>query len=268
MNRSEELEGLAEDLATEFWMDGRVEPSAIASECGLTFSYGHYDDYFDGLLERRGPRFHVYINLDSNKSADAPRARFSFAHELGHYFLDWHRNALERGAPAHGSRADFESGGEVEREADQFAASLLLPRERLKKAAARTVNAEEIKRLAFRFGTSLSATAIRCARLDLSPMIVMRWTKSRRAWCWSSTELWRKTGNRAFWQIDRIPDESATRLVLEDATPTEGPVCVRGTTLSSWFPSIHSGWSDDRIFVEECISLGTHGVLTLLRPDT
>src|SRR5882672_7017585 len=72
MSRSEEIEDLAEVLAKEFWKDGRVNPSDIATNNGLTFNFGHYEDYFDGLLECKSQRFHVYLNLDTNKSAESP----------------------------------------------------------------------------------------------------------------------------------------------------------------------------------------------------
>jgi len=267
MSRSEEIEGLAEALAKEFWRDGRVNPSDIATNYGLTFNFGHYDDYFDGLLECKSQRFHVYLNIDTNKSAESPRARFSFAHELGHYFLDWHRCALEHGAPSHGSKADFELDSNVEREADLFAANLLLPRDRFRTAASGPVDAERIRRLAEQFGTSFSATAIRYAKLDVAPIIVMRWTAARRAWCWSSSDWAQKTGNRAVRDLNRIPDDSATRMALGAKRHDYGDIPTRGTTLATWFPFIRHGSNADELLIEECLDLGPHGVLTILRPD-
>jgi Zn-dependent peptidase ImmA (M78 family) len=267
MSQSEEIEGLAEALAKEFWKEGRVNPSDIAKNYGLTFNFGHYEDYFDGLLECKSQRFHVYLNLDTNKSAESPRARFSFAHELGHYFLDWHRHALEHGAPSHGSKADFESNSNVEREADLFAANLLLPRERFRAAASGPVHAERIRRLAQQFGTSFSATAIRYAKLDIAPVIVMRWTPARRAWCWSSSDWAHKTGNRAFREVDRIPHDSATRMALGATRLDDGAIHAKGTTLATWFPFIRQGSAADELLIEECLDLGAHGVLTILRPD-
>src|SRR5262249_15808653 len=152
--------------------------------------------------------------------------------ELGHYFLDWHRCALERGVPAHGSKTDFASSDAVEREADSFAANLLLPKGQLKKEAARSIDGAEVKRLAGRFGTSLSSTAMRCARLSLAPLIVMRWMEGRRAWCWSSREFEEKTRNRGFKLLDRIPLDSTTRLTLDGGRAPE----PKGTTLATWFP--------------------------------
>jgi Zn-dependent peptidase ImmA (M78 family) len=264
MNRDSEIEELAELIAEEHWRYNQVDPAAIASAYGLTFNFGHYDDVFDGLLESQASRFHVYINLDSNKAETSPRARFSFAHELGHYFIDWHRCALERGAPPHGSKAEFESNSSIEREADLFAANLLMPRDKVRRELRQAIRAEEIQRLAQIFGTSLSAMAIRCAHLSVAPLIVMKWSDVGRAWCWSSERFSELTGNKSYRALHRIPPDSVTRQMIEgdSRNNTESP---RGTTLATWFPGIRAGSNADEILVEECIGLGRYGVLTILR---
>jgi Zn-dependent peptidase ImmA (M78 family) len=267
VQREEEIEELAALIVAESSDDGRVDVEDIASAQGITFSFGYYRDCFDGLLECRNSTFHIYINLDTNRGAHSPRARFSFAHELGHYFLDWHRMALDRGVPAHGSKADFESGNLAEREADMFAAHLLLPALPVKNAAKLHVDAAEILRLSQLFYTSLSATAIRCAHLDLAPLIVMRWTSTGRAWCWSSSIFKQRTGNKAFRSIEKLPSDSATRETLVGTVDELESITSRGTTLSTWFPGVRAGSSADDILIEECISLGTHGALTILRPS-
>jgi Zn-dependent peptidase ImmA (M78 family) len=267
LQREEDIEALAALLVAQSTTKDRVDLESIAAAEGITFSFGHYSDSFDGLLECRNGAFHIYINVDTNKGARSPRARFSFAHELGHYFLDWHRMALDRGVPSHGSKADFESGYlAAEREADMFAAHLLLPALQVKKVARHRIDAAEIVRLAGHFGTSLSATAMRCARLDLSPLIVMRWTATTRAWCWSSSVFEQRTGNKAFKSIDRLPSDSATRQMLVGSVNDNDTITSRGTTLSTWFPGTRVGSSYDDILIEECISLGPHGALTVLRP--
>jgi Zn-dependent peptidase ImmA (M78 family) len=264
MARTEEIEELAELLCEEFSKEGCIDPLRIAAAYDITYNHGNYGDWFDGLLECRSRRFHIYINLDTNKSASSPRARFSFAHELGHFFIDWHRTALDRGIPAHGSVSDFQSSAVVEHEADLFAVNLLLPRDKVKRAASKIVDAKEIVRLAHLFGTSISATAIRCAKLSLSSLIVMRWSPGGRAWCWSSADFEQRTGNRAFRALERIPVDSLTRAMLDGRA---GCPETKGSTLSTWFPSARWGAYDDDILIEECVSLGSHGVLTLLRPD-
>ena len=265
MSRTEEIEELAELVAIEHWHGSQVDPREVATASGLTFSFGHYEDHFDGLLECRARRFHAYLNIDRHGSADSARIRFSFGHELGHYFLDWHRHALEHGIPAHGSSADFQSTLAIEREADLFAANLLLPREKLKAAARPQIDAAEIQRLASLFGTSLSATAIRCALLDLSPLIVMGWTTKGRKWCWSS-KRYGPLGNRAFRDVAKLVRNSATWQTLESPTLKLKNSTAKGTTLSAWFPSIYAGGAYDDLMLEECIGLGQFGALTILRP--
>ena len=266
--REDEIEELAALLVAQSSTNDRVDLERIAAAEGITFSFGHYQDCFDGLLECRNSAFHIYINVDANKGAHSARARFSFAHELGHYFLDWHRTALSRGVPPHGSKSDFESENlAAEREADMFAADLLLPTLQVKKAARHCIDAAEIMRLAELFCTSLSATAIRCTRLDLAPLIVMRWNATTRAWCWSSSGFQQRTGNKAFRSIDRIPWDSATRQMLVGGPYENETITQKGTTLSTWFPGVRAGSSYDDILIEECISLGPHGALTILRPS-
>ena len=266
--REDEIEELAALLVAQSSTKGRVDLEKIAAAEGVTFSFGHYQDCFDGLLEFRNSAFHIYINVDTNKGSHSARARFSFAHELGHYFLDWHRTALSRGVPPHGSKADFESGNLVaEREADMFAADLLLPALQVKKAARHCIDAAEIMRLAELFCTSLSATAIRCARLDIAPLIVMRWTATTRTWCWSSSAFQEQTGNKAFRSIDRIPSDSVTRKMLVGGPQENRTFEQKGTTLSTWFPGVRAGSKYDDILIEECICLGPHGALTILRPS-
>lgn len=266
--REEEIEELAALLVAQSSTKDRVDLESIAANEGITFSFGHYRECFDGLLECRNSAFHIYINVDTSKGSHSARARFSFAHELGHYFLDWHRTALDRGVPSHGSKADFESGNlAAEREADMFAAHLLLPALQVKKVARHQIDAAEIMRLAELFCASLSATAIRCTQLDLAPLIVMRWTATTRAWCWSSSIFEQRTGNKAFRSIERLPLDSATRQMLLANSGEHDRITSKGTTLSTWFPGVHAGSSYDDILIEECVSLGPHGALTILRPS-
>src|SRR5258706_3391311 len=95
--REQEIAELAEAIADGYFPAKRIDPLAIIQAKGITTSFGHYRDTFDGLLEHQRGRFHIYANLDRVEQADSPRARFTLGHELGHYFIDEHRNALTRG---------------------------------------------------------------------------------------------------------------------------------------------------------------------------
>src|ERR1700748_3499337 len=127
-----ELSELAESIVEYYCPEGIVNPAQIAEMKGISYSYGDYGDAFDGLIEQENTSFHIFINT-KNFPADHPRSRFTFAHELGHYFIDEHRNALLSGrTPSHPSYTDFSSKNPVELEADHFASSLLLPERRIK----------------------------------------------------------------------------------------------------------------------------------------
>jgi len=94
MDRARDIPALAETVAEMLSTESRLEPDGVAREAGLTFSVGKYGDAFDALLEFRKSRFHVDLNSDRGNDLHTARGRFSFAHELGHYFIDEHLWAL------------------------------------------------------------------------------------------------------------------------------------------------------------------------------
>ena len=95
-----------------------------------------YDDYgnntFDGLtmFEPTTDEFYIHINTARGNRHDNSKGRFTLGHELAHYLLPHHRLALMRGTMRpHGSinyLIDNKSW-KIEREADSFASSLLMP---------------------------------------------------------------------------------------------------------------------------------------------
>lgn len=265
MSRSNEIEELAEFIAETYFPNDRVEPLVIADQLGITYNFGHYADAFDGLLEYMDNRFHIYANLDRLRSPDHPRARFTLGHELGHFYIDDHHNALTGGVGPHASFTDYQSQNPAEQEADSFAAAFLMPMERFKSATKKkTPGAAAIRELADVFGTSYASTAIRYARSNIHSVIVMRWTLEGRKWCWSSDDLHSITKNKAHRALEPIPRDSLTISTLQSPS-TE--LNRRGSTLSTWFPFIANGSRDDRIVVEEVIYLGDFGVLTILYPE-
>ncbi len=92
--------------------------------------------------------------------------RFSVAHELGHYFLDGHPEAVLANG-FHQSQGGFGSRNRHEQEADIFAACLLMPREHVRALLRRTScrGLAAIEELADLAKVSLSAAAFRYAEL-------------------------------------------------------------------------------------------------------
>ncbi len=263
--RLSEIEGLAEFIAESFFPDDRIEPEIIAEKNGLSYNYGRYANAFDGMLEYLDGEFHIYVNLDRVKSPAHARSRFTFCHELGHFYIDDHRNALISGIGPHASFTDYQSKNPAEQEADSFAAALLMPAGRFQAAARRRrPGIDAIHQLVNMFGTSYASTAIRYAKSDTHSVLAMLWTGDKRKWCWSSEDMRRLTDNRIYKSATKLPPGSLTDLAIKGENTTEK---VIGSSLAAWCPFIRAGSKNDQIMVEEAMSLGEFGVLTLLYPD-
>ncbi len=264
--RREEIEQLAGAVVEARCNDLPVDPAAVAEANGITLSFNDYGDAFDALLEHQAGRFHIYCNTTRTGPADGPRARFSLAHELGHYYLDAHRMALVA-ASAHGSDCQYESALLVEREADLFAANLLMPADQYSKRARQAPpGLEGVRSLADRFGVSLTAAAIRTAQLETWPCAVIKWDHTGRAWKHVSTSLFAVRLGDTVLSSGQLPDGSPTRQALSGDDPGPHGFFQAGTVGSAWFPAVGAGDFRDMVFLEQAVSLGRWGALTILRP--
>lgn len=100
-----------------------------------------------------------------------PVTRFSLCHELGHFFIDEHRSLLIRGGKAHNSKSGFICDSLIEREADEFAAKLLIPplffRDYISEK--KRLNTEALQDLANKCQASLTSACIRYIEADIEP---------------------------------------------------------------------------------------------------
>jgi hypothetical protein len=180
-----ELNELASYYANEYCPAPQVvNPVLIAEGLGISYSAGDYGGYFDGLLEYRNGRFHVFLHLNNEEHLYSPRVRFSFAHELGHYIIDSHRRALkEPGMSPHGSQGIFASDIGSEREADYFAACLLMPESRIKKDIfMRKFVFALVDEISRKYQVSVTAALLRFIALGNHPLMVVCSQKNRLKW--------------------------------------------------------------------------------------
>jgi Zn-dependent peptidase ImmA (M78 family) len=268
--REQEIGELAEAVAEEYFPGARVEPEAIVRAKRITISFGRYADTFDGLLEYLGGRFHIYANLDRVEQKDSPRARFTLGHELGHYFIDEHRNALEAGiALSHPSFCEYESDLLVEKEADHFASNLLMPAGSFRKIASRVAHGlEGILKIAHHFGTSVTSTAIRYAQLEIIPCAVIKWNTNGFGWKWLSKETFKAHYWKTVESVEQLPDDSPTAMALAGERPSSQGFFTAGTTASAWFPYVDASAYRNAILIEQAVQLGRFGVLTFLYPES
>lgn len=111
------------------------------------------------------------------------RTRFSVAHELAHFYLEHHRAHLMCGGQSHPSTGEFSSNELFEREADSFAASLLMPSALLRPIVNQgELCLDRIEAIASRFQTSLLSTAIRSVQHSDFPCEVVGIRGGQIAW--------------------------------------------------------------------------------------
>lgn len=176
VQRMRVLSGLAEHYAESFCPDSLlIDPQQIADKLNLNCRTNDYAQGFDGMLVYREGEFYLHLNVRENDHIYKPRIRFTFAHELGHYIIDEHRNALTKpGAKPHGSFPLVSQDIMVEREADHFAACLLLPEKRvLKDLHCKKFNATLIDEISTKYNVSVTATLLRFVGLNHRPMMVV-----------------------------------------------------------------------------------------------
>ena len=155
-----------------------IEVAAVATRLGITLSLYDFGNDVSGVLVRDGDK----TTIGYATQTGSERQRFTVAHELGHYILDHQRKGVFVDTPEKYFTlfrdAKSATGEDVqEREANAFAAALLMPRELLIEAATdlynlgATITRDEdfdlVARLAKRFYVSKLAMSIRLTNLDL-----------------------------------------------------------------------------------------------------
>ena len=184
------IKNLAESISLEF--PQIIFPlEEIIIEEDIKLFYDSYGDTFDGMTIYDDSEFYMHINTFRGNHQDTPRARFTIAHELGHYFIDNHRIGLMRGLlKPHPSRNNENSHAKIEREADYFASCLLMPEEKFKKFFHRKkFDFEIIKNLAEQFQTSITATAIRFASTGNHAIMIVFGENGQIKWRWNSEDF-------------------------------------------------------------------------------
>lgn len=184
-------------------------------------------------------------------SGDPRRRRFSIGHELGHWIHHRGRSSICRSSDIGNPGA----ASQLEKQADRFAADLLMPRFLFCRSAAqlKRPDFEGIDMLATTFTTSRLATALRCVDIDSWPAVLVCHGPSGRRW---------------FKRADSVPDDWFPREDLDPSSPSF-PVMFGAVERSKSQAVAASLWFDRRDASRYRIteqSLKAHGgtMLTLL----
>lgn len=142
-----------------------VDPVTLANREGIKVNNAKFsDENLSGLIAKRGPNVTILVN-----QTDVPfRKRFTIAHELGHHFLHLVADGDFVDTQVDLFR-DAEAGElaprQVEVQANQFAAALLMPEALVRTSFGPTRNLADLARV---FNVSEEAMAIRLGRLGLA----------------------------------------------------------------------------------------------------
>jgi len=244
--------------------DYPIEPISIATDL-LGISVHEQPSNVQGssgMLMRHGNEF--AISYATHIQSEGFR-RFSVAHELGHYLLAGHVEALLESSDMHESHAGFVSSDRYEREADDFAAGLLMPSFLFRKSIHQLSDGlGAIEVLADIYKSSLTATAIRYVELSDSCSVVVQSHGKTIEWAAMSKSFkeiqgldWIKKGALLSIEAPTYAFNNDSNNIMQSKSIKES------VNLQSWFNG-----SFDIEITEEIKGLGNFGrTLTVLTID-
>jgi len=243
-----------------------VDPKKIATASNIAvMDFKPENLGISGFLMRAGDDFGIGYSIAIQNEGFM---NFTIAHELGHYFLSGHVQAVigYGHTGIHYSESGFISNDEYEREADLFAAELLMP-EALFKIALQQVGFAgfpAIEALATAGRTSLVATAIRFAKLADDPVAVVLTAGSQIEWCFISPELKKCRGVFPLGKRSILPTTSTTATFNRTPSRVEAGDQAEGhCSLNHWFEN-----APDVEVKEDVVGLGHYRkTLTVLFTD-
>lgn len=260
--REREAEQKAEDVIKQMgFTEAPICPVTIAKRNGIVVEpKPSAVEGVSGFLMRVGNDFMIcyasHIQVDGF-------IRFTIAHELGHYFLGGHpEHFFPNGDGIHPSRSGFISSDPYEKQADQFAAALLMPEPLFRKATRRAgAGFMAIEALAAMFRTSLTSTAIRFARFSEDPVAVVISSSGKVDCCFMSDPLRDIRGMRWLKKGTPLTRGTATYRFGQDSRRVADAETAEGwTSLDLWFDD-----APEIEMKEDVVGLGTYGkTLTVL----
>lgn len=242
-----------------------ISPKTLALQAGLeVIAKPASQAGVSGMLIRVDNEFAIaYATHLENEGFE----NFSVGHELGHYYLPGHIDAvLPSGKGMHESRSGFASADSYEKEADGFAAGLLMPRHLFFPALERAgTGLAAIEAMAALCRTSLHATAIRYAQCAREPVAIIISKGNQVDHCFMSLSLRDLPGIDWLRKRGVVPRGTPTYEFNRDtANVSGGQRREESSNLQNWF-----GGSRQSELSEDIVGLGRYGrTLTVLHSIT
>jgi hypothetical protein len=267
----DEIEKKANDVLKDYELEDAlpVDPLFIAGEEGIDVLPGGYDGCFDGRIEYHREngvgQFYLMYAQEDLPFRPQGRVRFSIAHELGHFYLPEHREYLLSGQ-FHNSESDFVSSKIWEREADKFAARLLMPTELFRdevRARDGFLTLADLSKLAGDvFHTSLTSTVLRYVDMDFEPCCMVMAERGTIKWSARSDDMKRQALGWTDWGSKLPPNSVTAQAIISKLSGTQ--LMTGGTVDSSvWFNRRNSC----RIWEEVLLLTSWGRTLTFMTPE-
>ena len=251
-------------LQDESLLELPVDLEALAQTRGIFIREMESDEEgVSGMLLRHGDTFGI---LYSTQIPNIGFQRFSIAHELGHYFIDGHLDQIPFDGNMHRSRAGFASNNYYEREADHFAAGLLMPTTPVRRIIDRSPSGfGSIEAIQQKTNASLTAAAIRYVGMTDEAVAIIVSSDGIVDYCFMSETM--KSLERIDWlhKNTLVPSDTITESILEKSEEEQREAYTEGEVdIMAWFGGRRSVAAG-----EEVIGLGSYGrILTVLTcPD-
>lgn len=260
MARRTHAEGCASLVLREIKIETLpIDPIAIATSKGITVKAMPVNQRgVSGVLVKARDQFGILYATHINNEGFQ---RFSVGHELGHYCIDGHVDALLTNG-SHYSNAGFHSTDPFEQEADHFAAALLMPDRPFKKEMERyDAGLGCVEQLAKACKTSLTATAIRYSAFTSAGIAIITSTGQTIDWCFMSDGM--KGAKGISYLKKGTPVPSGTVTAGFNALPEN----VRAGKRESGSGRLNDWMGGEQVYrvEEEVVGLGQYGrTLTVL----
>jgi len=261
----DEIAELASDIGSMYLLKGQVNLKKIAAKNHIDFINGHYGNHFLGELIHYQNKFYIILNEDLLSNSEAGRVRFTIAHELGHFFIDNHRNKLSKGISlSFKGELSTDASKQIEQEANLFASHLLMPKEAFIKIARRKEpGMERILVLKETFDTSIYSTIKHYIHLNLSNCIMLKWNSDLSFHYGQYSDPFSKlTGIKGRPPVKY--DSNYIQQQIDLINETGDPYVEQATPISKWIHTITPGSAKDIMGIEQTIKLGDYGAITLL----
>lgn len=206
---------------------------SIADDEGIRYLLKPYPGKWDGALAFNGDKRSILVNTSIDNPA---RHNFTFAHELGHYFLEHQPNYVKDGQCSIRcslNDTDTEQKGR-EAEANRFAVELLMPSERFNLLmTGAELDFALISGLAIEFMVSKQACSYRVIELTYKPCAVIITQNGIIKGCKAS-----KAAKGFFGRMNSIPtDTAAYHAIANKVQQSDFSECDSDKWLARTIPS-------------------------------